>query len=320
MKRMTVLTGAFIVSLIANIYLLVTRASDSAERGAVSSSNPARSSRRGELPALSRVAPGPGEARPSADDDSAAREREATLTAQLLKAQAALDEHRPLNEHFQDSLERSPEMEEQATAALDKILATRPGQKRIYTVECHGATCLLKVDEDQETNVWMKTLQESDERDAFTRMQFGVAGTYLRVASPEELAGARYVESVFVVIRNSPAVAACKQRFPTPTGHVVLRVVLSASRDVRVTMEGKLADQAFGACLRPVLEQAPSQVPPPPATVQSLPGNVQIVSVPAAPRAPAAPQAPATPRAPDAPVERLPAREHLATKLTPLTH
>jgi len=88
MKRMTVLSGAFIVSLIANIYLVVTRPSDSAERGAVSSSNPARSGRRGELLALSRVAPGPGEARPSADDDSATREREATLTAQLLKAQA----------------------------------------------------------------------------------------------------------------------------------------------------------------------------------------------------------------------------------------
>jgi hypothetical protein len=71
-------------------------------------------------------------------------------------------------------------------------------------------------------------------------------------------------------------------------------------------MTGKLADKDFGACLRPVLEQAPSQVVALPANITSLPHNVTIISVPT----PGAPQSPATP------VERRrrPTGEHVASE------
>ena len=181
------------------------------------------------------------------------------------------------------------------------MFGAKPGQKPVYTVECRGVVCSLKVDDELDRNDWMRTLQSSDERKLFRGMSFGVAGTYFEVASAEYLAASRYADSVFKVIKSSPAIAACKQRFPTP-GEVVLAVELGPARDVRVTMTGKLADKDFGACLRPVLEQAPSQVAAVPANITSIPHNVTIISVPS----PGAPQSPA------APVERRPTGEHVA--------
>jgi hypothetical protein len=43
-------------------------------------------------------------------------------------------------------------------------------------------------------------------------------------------------------------------------------------------MTGKLADKELGACLRPVLEQAPSHVAALPAKITSLPRNVTIIA------------------------------------------
>jgi hypothetical protein len=181
------------------------------------------------------------------------------------------------------------------------VFGIKPGQKPVYTVECRGAVCSLNVDDELDRNDWMQTLQSSNERKRFRGMTFGVTGTYLEIASPEHLAASRYADSVIKVIQSSPALAACKQRFPTP-GEVVLAVELGPARAVRVTMTGKLADKAFGACLRPVLEQAPSQVAAVPANITNLPHNVTIISVPT----PDAPQSPATP------VERRPTGEHVA--------
>jgi hypothetical protein len=310
MSRAKVVTGLLVASLITNVYLLATRASGHSDLAARSSSGAAHGERRGERSAPSQGTPAPGRpasapAKP-ASLDPGAREYEAALTAQLLKAQAELEEHRPLGERFQQAAERSPEIEEQARVELDKIFVTKPGQKPVYAIECHGAVCLLKVDDDQDRDVWMRSLQSST-RDVFRKMSFSVLyGTYVEVSSPEQLAASRYVQSVFDVIRSSPATTACKQQFPTP-GNVVLRVVLGSAREVRVTMTGTLADKDLGVCLRPVLEQAPSQVPPPPANISSLPDSGMVVSVPR----------PDAPKSLDAPVERKLTREHLASKLAP---
>lgn len=265
-----------------------------------------RSERHGELAIPSRAVPAraaSGEPAEGVVNDPAAREREAALTGELLKAQAELEEHRPLPDRFQHGGERSPESEEQARAALDKVFVAKPGQKPAYTVECRGAVCSLSVDDNLDRHDWMQTLQSSSESKLFRAMAFGAAGTYLELASPEYLAGLRYVESVFKVIKSSPAIAACKQRFPTP-GEVALAVELGPARAVHVTMTGKLADKEFGACLRPVLEQAPSEVAAPPANMTSLPHNVTIISVPSQ----GPPQSPATP------VERSPTGEHVASE------
>lgn len=305
MNRTTLVTGALIASLSANVYLLVTR-NPGASGSAMSPHVATRSERRGELPILSRGVPAraaSGEPAEGVVNDPATREREAALTRELLKAQAELEEHRPLPDRFQQGGERSPETEEQARAALDKIFVAKPGQEPAYTVECRGAVCSLNVDDKLDRNDWMRTLQSFDERNVFRGMAFGVAGTYLEVASPEYLAASRYVESVFKVIQSSPEIAACKQRFATP-GMVVLAVEIGPARAVRVTMTGKLADKDFGACLRPVLEQAPSQVAALPANITSLPRSVTIIGVPN----PRAPQSPATP------VERRPTGEHVASE------
>lgn len=297
MKSVTALTGALVVSLIANVYLLVGRSSDGSGRMTVSPSNAAHNERRGELTMLPRPAPALG----GTPDDREAPVREAALTAQLLKAQVELEAQR-LPE-FREHPDRSPEVEEQVKGALDRVYATMPGPKPLYTVECHGAACSLTFDDGQDPAVWMKPLQ-APTIDEFATVTLNATGAMVHVASPDSVLAARYVQSVFGVIRNSLAVADCKQRFPTP-GEVVLGVVLGAARDVHVTMQGSLADQDFGACLRPEIEQAPSQVPPPPATVQSLPGSRMVVSV----------GRPDAPRMPDAPVERRSARERLASKL-----
>jgi hypothetical protein len=198
----------------------------------------------------------------------------------LLKAQAELEERRPLADRFEQAVERSPDVEEQARAALDKIFVTGPGQKPVYAVECHGAVCLLKVDDDQDRNVWWKTLQESSaRRDVFGKMSFSVVyGTYAEVSSPEQLAALRYVHSVLDTIRSSPATTACKQQFPAP-GEVLLHVALGPERAVRVIMIGRLADEDLGACLRPVLDEALLQVPPP-TNISTLPENGIAISVP----------------------------------------
>jgi hypothetical protein len=284
MNGAKVVMGLLVASLVTNVYLLGTRASGSSALAARSSSGTAHGELRGALSAPSRGMPASG--LPASDPaecaslDPGAREREAALIAQLLKAQAELEEYRPLNERFQPAAERSPEFEEQAKAVLDKVFATRPDQKPVYAVECHGPVCLLKVDDDQERDVWWKSLQESSAvRDAL-RMSFSVVfGTYFEVASPEQQAASRYVQSVFDAVRSSPATAACKQQFPTP-GEVVLRVVLGSAGAVRVTMLGGLADKDFGVCLRPVLDQAPSRVPPLPASISSLPARMTLIHVP----------------------------------------
>jgi hypothetical protein len=285
MNSAKVVMGLLVASLITNVYLLATRSSGSSALAARSSSGTAHGERQGAFSAPSRGTPAPG--LPASDPaecaslDPGAREREAALTAQLLKAQAALEEFRPLSERFEQAAERSPEIEEQARAALDKVFATRPAQKPVYEVECHGAVCLLKVDDDRDRNVWWKSLQESSAAgDAFRKMNFSVIyGTYVEVASPEQQAARRYVHSVLNVIQSSPATAVCKERSPIP-GDVMLHVVLGSARAVRVIMIGSLADKDFGACLRPVLDQAPSQVPPLPASISSLPENGIMVSAP----------------------------------------
>lgn len=305
MNRTRLVTGVLIASLSANLYLLVTRNSG-APGSAMSPHVATRNERRGELPMPSRAVPAraaSGEPAEGVVNDSATREREAALTREVLKVQAELEEHRPLPDRFQQGGERSPDTEEQARAALDRVFGTKPSQKPVYTVECRGAVCSLNVDDELDRNEWMRTLQSSNERKLFRGMAFGVAGTYLEIASPEYLAASRYVESVFKVIQSSPATAACKQRFPTP-GEVALAVELGPARAVRVAMTGKLANKDFGACLRPVLEQAPSQVAALPANITSLPHNVKIVSVPS----PGAPQSPATP------VERRPTSGHVASE------
>jgi hypothetical protein len=225
MNRTRLVTGVLIASLSANVYLLVTRNSG-ASGSAVSPHVATRSERRGELPILSRAVPAraaSGEPAEGVVNDPATRERDAALTRELLKAQAELEEHRPLPDRFQRGGERSPETEEQARAALDKVFGAKPGQKPVYTVECRGAVCSLNVDDELDRSDWMRTLQSSNERKLFRGMTFGVTGTYLEIASAEYLVAARYVESVFKVIQSSPAIAACKQRFPTP-GEVVLAV------------------------------------------------------------------------------------------------
>jgi len=284
MNSAKVVMGLLVASLVTNVYLLAARSSGSSALAARSSSGTAHGELRGALSAPSRGTPAPG--LPASDPaecaslDPGAREREAALTAQLLKAQAELEEHRPLNERFQPAAERSPELEEQARAVLDKVFATRPDQTRVYAVECRGAVCLLKVDDDQERDVWWKSLQESSAvRDALRISLSVVLGTYFEVASPEQQAASRYVQSLFDAIRSSPATTACKQQFPTP-GEVVLRVVLGSAREVRVTMLGRLADKDFGVCLRPVLDQAASQVPPLPASISSLPVRMTLIHVP----------------------------------------
>src|SRR5262249_50754178 len=164
-----------IVSLVANVYLFVTRNS-AGQESAMSGHVATLSERRGELPIPSRAAPRAGapsgEPAERAGNDPAAREREAALTAELLKAQAELEEHRPLPDRFQRGGERSPDTEEQARAALDKMFGTKPGQKPPYTVECRGAVCTLNVDDDLDRDDWMRTLQSSSERKLFRGMLF----------------------------------------------------------------------------------------------------------------------------------------------------
>src|SRR5262245_1099388 len=193
MNRTGLVTGVLIASLSANVYLLVTRNSG-ASGSAMSPHVATRSERRGELPILSRAVPAraaSGEPAEGVVNDPATRAREAALTVKLLKAQAELEEHRPLSDRFQQGGERSPESEEQARAALDKMFRTQPGQKPAYTVECRGAVCSLNVDDELDRSDWMRTLQSSNERKVFRGMSFGVAGTYLEVASPEYLAATR---------------------------------------------------------------------------------------------------------------------------------
>lgn len=274
MRNVKVLASLLVVSLIANAYLLVTRSSGPAERAG---STPPVASVRGEpravLPPSSRPAP----ASSGTASEPEVREREAALTGQLLRSQAELEEHRPLAERFKQSADRSPEIEQQIKPTLDKVFPTRPGEKPVYSVECHGFVCALEVDDSQDVDAWMRALQGGT-RDVFRRFNFGIAGTFLEVGSPEYIEGLRYAQSVLDAIKSSPGVAECKQRFHTP-GRVVLSVVLAEGRQVRVAMEGELAGKDLGACLRPIVERAPSQVPPLPASIASIPRAVLIVAV-----------------------------------------
>jgi hypothetical protein len=98
MSSVKVVTGLLVASLITNVYLLTTRSSGSSELAARSSAGAVHGERRGERWALSRETPAPGlpvsDPADRASLDPGAREREAALTAQLLKAQAALEEYR----------------------------------------------------------------------------------------------------------------------------------------------------------------------------------------------------------------------------------
>jgi hypothetical protein len=300
-------TGLLVVSLFVNAYLLATRSSGNPEPGATSATV-ARAERRGELPALPRAALPPGGTASAQDDgETTAREREAALTAELLKSQAALAKHQSDRDRLRQSADRSPALEEQGKVALEQIFPTKAGQKPIYDIECYGERCMLQVDDSQDPEVWRNALQTSNANQLFRSILFTEEGALLDPAPPEEVTGARYLQALFGAIQSSPATAACKQQFPAP-GEVTLRAALGPTRDVSVTMTGTLADKEFGACLRPILDRAPGLVPPLPANVQSLPNSPSIVSV----------ARPDAPRSPDAPIERRPTRKRLASSSAPL--
>jgi hypothetical protein len=164
--------------------------------------------------------------------------------------------------------------------------------------------CSLHFDEDRAPEDWMQTLQHAPERVQFRGMMFGAAGTYVEVAPPDYVDGARYASSLFDALRDSAGVKACKQRFPMP-GDLVLGLERGPTRELRVTMIGSLADQPLAACLRQVAEQVLSQLPPPPANIESFPGGMAVRM----PRSAPAPK----PDTPKPPVERKAPHEHLAS-------
>src|SRR5687767_10438940 len=118
MKSTKLVVGLLAVSLLVNAYLLATRSSDNAEPGATSTTV-ARAERRGELPALPRAGlPSGGTASAQDDGETTVRDREAALTAELLKSQAALAKHQSDLDRLRQSADRSPALEEQGKAAL----------------------------------------------------------------------------------------------------------------------------------------------------------------------------------------------------------
>ena len=173
MKRVAALTGALIVSLIANVYLLVGRSADGDARVTASSAPAAvHSERRGQASQMiPRAAP----------VDRAAPAREAALTAQLLTTQAELEAQRlPA---FRDHPDRSPEVEAKAKAALDRVYASLPDPKPLYAVECHGATCAITFDDGQDPAVWMKALQGTEIAE-LDSVELNTTGAVVHVASP----------------------------------------------------------------------------------------------------------------------------------------
>jgi hypothetical protein len=99
--------------------------------------------------------------------------------------------------------------------ALDRVYATLPGPRPVYTVECHGAACALAFEDGQDPAIWMKPLQAPTIDDFVTVSFSSATAAMVHVASPDSLLAARYVQSVFGAIRSSPAIADCKLRFAT---------------------------------------------------------------------------------------------------------
>ncbi|HEV7556015.1 MAG TPA: hypothetical protein VGO00_11195 [Kofleriaceae bacterium] len=256
-RAATVLAVGLAASVAVNVYLIVTRPTETEP-----ASSPAQSA--------SRTSPVASLGTPSGRSDPA----RTALEAKLVETEAELDKHRPLAEKY-ELADRSPEVEAQVKPFLDKIFPAGP--KPGYMLECHGRVCRLEADADRDH--WMEPLQQDpDGRGLFHGMTFDRYATYLDVEPPDRVAGNRYLRAVFDLVRHGPELAACKKQFPA-AGSVSYQLTLDPSRHVVIATTGPLAGSELDRCSRDIVDRVIAGMQPP-ADVSAIPDWTLMIEVP----------------------------------------
>lgn len=238
---MKVLVPLLIVSLVANVYLYVTRVdANVAAEEAVEPISPRPAKPRPALPSLSRYQ---------------ALER-AELEQLVATAEADVVRYLPPNEKFEQQKTRSTEIEAQIRPYLDRVFKDFTTSPK-YALECHDLVCKLEPNTRGNTSDddWLSALQTTypDRIVLFHSMLFGPDGTFLEVKDAGEQVISRIRLAAF------PRLQTCELEH-APHGVLTHVFVMEAGR-IALRLNGSLANHPYAACVREAFERASALVP-----------------------------------------------------------
>ena len=194
----------------------------------------------------------------------------ATLEHRLAKAEARIAKLLPPDERFKLG-EPNPENEERLRPHLDRLFNAKPGDDAPYELECRDDICHLTTSLHQ--SEWMERLQQDEQLSGtFAGIQFG-ATTYMIMAEPGKAAGFRLLGRVLRSLYEGDAsklISECKRNNPARAGTLSVSVNLdSAARKFIVTVDGELAKQSLGVCVRRVVDDTMARL--------EIPGDVTMM-------------------------------------------
>jgi hypothetical protein len=248
---------ALVASVALNVFLLTTRATRESDHPSARASDTPRA-----VPAEpSNTTATDAGARPEVVTSRYRDLDRATLERQLAEAEKRIHDLLPMEERFKVD-EPSPESEARLRPHLERIYNVKPGDEPPYELECRGDVCrLTKID----SMAWQDQVHEDEGVSGmFASMSFVGDEVYLQLNEPGKGAGFRLVGRV---LRNlyegegSKLIGDCKRNNPTPTG--ALRVTVSLDLKARkflVSVDGDLAKQAVGVCIRRAVEDAVTRI------------------------------------------------------------
>jgi hypothetical protein len=236
---MKLLIAAVLASVGLNVYLLATR-DDRLEPEVVEPTVEPTASAAKRLLAPSPSRPG-----------SYGSLERSDLEQRVLVAEAEVEQFmRPDERYAKQS--RSPETEARVKPYLDLVFKDLDLKEPKYTVECHGMVCKLDADR-RDANVWMSPLQTTyPQRAMFATMSFSDT-TFIEVR-PEPEAWAAMIDA-----QARRQIYGCATTYPAPTGELSYRV----TKDRTVQLDGPLANEQVGRCIKLAVENAIAKIATP---------------------------------------------------------
>jgi len=176
--------------------------------------------------------------------------------------------------------EPNPANEERLRPHLDRIFKAKAGEEPPYELECRGDICHLTTTVEQ--GEWTERFHQDEELSGtFDGIEFGDT-TYMIIAERGKAAGVRLQRRVLRSLYEGDAsrlIGECKRNNSTPAGTLTVVVSLDlGARKLLVTVDGELAKQAVGVCVRHVVEDAMGriEVPAEATVMQEAPLQISV--------------------------------------------
>lgn len=268
------LWALLLASLVANVYLWLARPQAGhpapPRHDAANTRSP---SPRVDLAKLARTVTAP--APPPAQLDRT------TLEQRLIRVEASIEEHRPLDDRF-DRAVRAPRSEARARAILDRVFAPARGPagsaSSPYSIECHGDVCTLESTVD--SFEWTMAIQEPPLRMMFGEMEFTSEHVLFSLTPPDKL-GEALVRGIYIAVQRSTQGQLCIAGSPNAKGTLSIAVQFDQmARRFSATVGGTLADQPVAACLRTALDSICASTPVPAELTTVPPVDPLVLELP----------------------------------------